>query len=204
MAPGRENGCCVMPPLFRVGPRLGEWPRRGPAGNLGGCLLLASLPDERYATALEIGASIGILTEQLAPRCDELLAVDLSSVAVERAKARLTGSPHVTIERADVATEFPAGHFDLVLLSEVGYFFTRPVLDRVLRDILDALNDSGTLVVCHWRHTVEEYPGTGDDVHTSVDELRELTRLVRHEEEDFLLEVYSRDDRSVARRTGLL
>jgi LmbE family N-acetylglucosaminyl deacetylase len=167
-------------------------------------VLLASLPDERYATALEIGSSIGILTEQLARRCSELLAVDLSAVAVDRAKVRLADAPNVTVQRADVAENFPAGRFDLIVLSEVGYFFTRPVLDRVVRDILDALNDAGTLVVCHWRHTIEEYPGTGDDVHTVVDETRELTRLVRHEEEDFLLDVYSRDDRSVARRTGLL
>ncbi|WKK70722.1 hypothetical protein Q0F99_13075 [Rathayibacter oskolensis] len=31
-----------------------------------------------------------------------------------------------------------------------------------------------------------------------------LHRLVRHEEEDVLLEVHTRDARSVARRTGLL
>jgi hypothetical protein len=70
--------------------------------------------------------------------------------------------------------------------------------------MVDALSDTGTLVVCHWRHTVEEYPGTGDDVHVVVGEVRGLTRLVRHEEEDFLLDVYSRDARSVARRTALL
>jgi LmbE family N-acetylglucosaminyl deacetylase/protein-L-isoaspartate O-methyltransferase len=167
-------------------------------------ILLASLPDETYPTALEIGSSIGILTEQLAARCGSLLAVDVSSVAVQRARNRLAEHPHVTIERADVASHVPSGPFDLIVFSEVGYFFTRPVLDRVVREMVDALSDTGTLVVCHWRHTVEEYPGTGDDVHVVVGEVRGLTRLVRHVEEDFLLDVYSRDARSVARRTALL
>ena len=36
---------------------------------------LAALPQPRYARALEVGCSIGVLTALLAPRCDRLLAV---------------------------------------------------------------------------------------------------------------------------------
>ena len=41
---------------------------------------------ERYASAFEPGCSIGVLTAQLAPRCDRLLACDVAAAAVESAR----------------------------------------------------------------------------------------------------------------------
>jgi hypothetical protein len=55
---------------------------------------LAAFPKPRYASAFEIGCSIGVLTSALAPRCDALLAVD--AAAARRAGAapgsRMSGS----------------------------------------------------------------------------------------------------------------
>lgn len=42
---------------------------------------LAALPKQRYRSALEIGGSIGILTEKLAAHCDALLSIDVSETA---------------------------------------------------------------------------------------------------------------------------
>ena len=39
---------------------------------------------------LEIGCSVGTFTEALAPRCSDLLAIDISKRAVERAAERLS------------------------------------------------------------------------------------------------------------------
>ena len=167
---------------------------------------LAALPDERYGSALEVGCSIGVLTEQLAARCDAVTAVDLSDAAVTRARQRLADEPHVSVAVADVASAFPAGTFDLVVVSEIGYYFEPAVLRRVLADTADAVAPGGTVVLCHWRHTVDDYEMSGDDVHDIATQTlgRSMTRLVRHEEEDFVLDVYSPDRRSVAARTGLL
>ncbi|MGV8895123.1 MAG: PIG-L family deacetylase [Rhodoglobus sp.] len=164
-------------------------------------LMLASLPLENYGRALEIGSSIGVTTEALAGRCRELLAVDVSSAAVQRARERV--GDRATIEVRDVTTDFPEGEFDLVVLSEVGYYFGAPGLATVLASIGAALSPHGSLVACHWRHPVADYPLGGDDVHTAIAGLG-LNRIVRHEEEDFILEVFSRDPHSVARTTGLL
>ena len=167
---------------------------------------LASLPDERYAAVLEVGCSIGVLTEQLAARSDALLAVDVSLAAVESARARLSDEPGVRVELADVASAFPAGPFDLVLISEVGYYFDREVLEGVLADAIAALAPGATVVLCHWRHEVADYALRGDEVHEIAASVFAgvLTRLVRHDEADFVLEVYSADTRSVAARTGLV
>lgn len=163
-------------------------------------LLIASLPDERYGTGLEIGCSLGHLTEVLAGRCDDLLAVDISAAAVEAATARLGG--RARIERRGVLDDFPAGRFDLVVLSEVGYYFGRPDLDTVLDSIEASLTSGGTLVACHWRHPVSDYPLGGDEVHRALGE-RAWARIMSHVEDDFILEVFAVDPRSVGQRTGL-
>jgi LmbE family N-acetylglucosaminyl deacetylase len=163
-------------------------------------ITIASLPDERYATALEIGCSIGVLTDQLAGRVDDLRAVDVSAAAVERARARL--GDRARIERADVLVAFPEGSFDLIVLSEVGYYFGRDGLAHVLDSVEAGLAPDGVLLACHWRHPVEDYPLTGDEVHEVLRD-RELTLTVEHFERDFVLGVFRRDPRSVAERTGL-
>jgi hypothetical protein len=50
---------------------------------------------------------------------------------------------------------------------------------------------------------VDDYPLSGDDVHAAIRRRAGLTRLAVHVEEDFILEVFSPDGRSVAERTGL-
>jgi len=164
-------------------------------------LTLAILPEERYETALELGCSIGVLTAELATRCDDLLAIDVSQAAVDRARARVGEGARV--ERADLLDEFPPGRFSLVVFSEVGYYFPDRELARVLDAVEAALSPGGTLVACHWRHPVADYPLTGDAVHERLRE-RGLPLLARHVEDDFVLEVYSSDGSSVATRTGLL
>ncbi|MEP6842713.1 MAG: class I SAM-dependent methyltransferase, partial [Pseudolysinimonas sp.] len=163
-------------------------------------IVLSGLLERRYGSALEVGCSIGVLTSGLADRCDELLAVDISAAAVHSAQQRV--GARARVEQVDVSEQFPSGPFDLIVLSEVGYYFSAARLDAVLVAARGALNPNGELVACHWRHPVENYPLLGDEVHRRIGMLG-LPRLVRHEEDDFLFEVFSNDDRSVGRREGL-
>ena len=170
-------------------------------------LTLASLPAERYASVLELGCSIGVLTQQLAGRADSLIAVDLSAAAVERARERLAGTAadsHVRIEQRDISEGLPDGEFDLIVLSEVGYYFDREDLTTLLDRIERHLSATGTLVLCHWRHPVADYPLRGDDVHGAMLERGTLVRVSAHAEADFLLDVYTRTGISVADAEGLV
>jgi len=160
---------------------------------------LAALPSEHYEHALEVGCSIGVLTERLAERCGDLLAVDVSARAVERARDRL--GDRARVAQVDATAGLPDGPFDLIVLSEVGYYFGDD-LDAVLAGVHATLAPTGDLVACHWRHAVDDYPLSGDAVHDRIAALG-LSRLVRHEEADFLLEVWSADARSVGQREGL-
>ncbi|ROS78647.1 PIG-L family deacetylase [Cellulomonas sp. PhB143] len=165
-------------------------------------LTLAALPRQRFATALEVGCSTGVLTAELATRCDRVLGVDIAAAPLEAARRRLGDR----VELFQVATpgEWPAGRFDLVVLSEVGYYWGPADLSLAIDRATASLADDGVLIACHWRHEVPEYPGRGDDVHRALRARGDLATLVRHEEEDFLLDVLVRPPAvSVARRAGL-
>ncbi len=126
---------------------------------------LSSLPRESYRHAFEIGCSIGVLTEQLAQRCEHLLSVDVSQAALDQAHARCSNLPRVELRRMNVPAEFAHGMFDLILVSEVAYYFAPPELE-LLADKLAAHQDAGSdLVLVHFTPVVPDYPATGDQVH---------------------------------------
>ncbi|MGN6634119.1 MAG: PIG-L family deacetylase [Oryzihumus sp.] len=168
-------------------------------------LTLACLPRRTFSRAVEVGCSVGVLTTELAPRCDALLAVDLAKAAVEEARRRTAGMPGVEVRRMQAATGWPEGTFDLIVLSEVGYYLDGAGVVQLLDWWLSSLTEDGVLLLCHWRHPVSEYPLRGDEVHRRALTRADLAPLVRHEEEDFLLDVLVRPPaRSVARASGLL
>lgn len=168
-------------------------------------ITVASLPRPLFTSALEIGCSIGVLTEELSGRSARLLALDIADQPLVRARARLADQPHVTFRRLDAAHDWPEGSFDLIVLSEVAYYWSRDDLRRVLERIDAALTGDGVLVACHWRHPVDGYPERGDDVHRTIRSYPAFEVLAAHEEEDFLLDVLTRRPAvSVARETGLM
>jgi len=168
---------------------------------------VAQLPESRYRSAFEAGCSVGVLTRMLARRCDRLLSCDLAEAAVAAAARRTTDMPHVRVERRRIPEDWPAGSFDLIVFSEILYYFGDDDLERVLDHAVRALQPGGTLLAVHWRHPVAEYPRSGDDVHRILAARPGLARLVDHREPDFLAEVYVRADAepvSVAQATGLV
>lgn len=126
--------------------------------------IVATLGDRRFARGLEIGCSEGVFTEMLAPFCDELVAVDISDIAVERARARLAGRAGVRVERRTLPLDFPEGGFDLIVCSDVLYLWSSEVLDIGLRTILSALRPGGLLLLQHFVGSFGA-PVSGDEVH---------------------------------------
>jgi LmbE family N-acetylglucosaminyl deacetylase/SAM-dependent methyltransferase len=165
---------------------------------------MASLPRRRYASTLEIGCSVGELTALLADRSDSLLAVDISRAAVDAAQSRTSDQPNVRVEHRDVTVDFPHEAFDLIVLSEVGYYWDLDTLHQMLDQMVTHLSHDGTLLACHWRHPVADYPLTGDQVHDAVSAVSGLHRIAVHREDDFILEVLDRAATSVAAREGFI
>lgn len=168
-------------------------------------ILLASLPDREYREVLEVGTSTGVLSRELAGRASaRFVGVDVSEVALARAAERNRDLPHAAFERMTVPAEWPHGTFDLVVVSEVGYYLDPASLTALFDRIAAALAPAGALVLCHWRHTIVDRALTGDDVHAVFERRHDFVRLARHLEEDFVLDVVVRPPAvSIAAREGL-
>lgn len=169
-------------------------------------LTVGILPLERYASALEIGCSIGLLTEMLAPRCDRLLATDIAARPVELARERLAATAEGSVVEFAVMSapeEWPSQRFDLILLSEMGYYLDEESLAALARRCAASLNDGGVVVACHWRHPVDDYPLRGDRVHEILAEASGLIPLAEYIDVDFRLAVLAAaGTRSVAALDG--
>jgi SAM-dependent methyltransferase len=155
---------------------------------------IAALPRSRYRSGFEIGCSIGVLTEMLAARCDRLLAIDIVDPPLEHARDRCAHLDHVRFARMQAPDEFPPDTFDLIVVSEVGYYWSPTDLAQASARILDHLSPGGHLLLVHWRPDVPKYPLTGDDVHRHFQDLsgRGLRHLQGQSEPLYLLDVFER------------
>jgi SAM-dependent methyltransferase len=167
-------------------------------------LTLAALPRERYRRGFEPACSNGELSALLAGRCETLRVCDISEHAVRLASVRLADTPNVTVERLAVPRDWPRERFDLIVIGELAYYLSRDATAELAERACESLTPDGTLLACHWRHPFEGKLQSADDVHAAFDALPALTRLVRHDEQDLLLDVWSKDGKSVAQHEGLV
>ena len=152
---------------------------------------VASLPRDRYRSAYEPGCSVGVLTELLANRCDRLLSTDIIPAALQRAEARLRNKPHVWLEQRSIPEEWPTGQFDLVMLSEIAYYFDETDLGKIVECVRNSTSRGAHVVGVHWRGETN-YPLSGDRCHELISQVPWLARIVQHREEEFLLDVWER------------
>ncbi|QQD75340.1 bifunctional PIG-L family deacetylase/class I SAM-dependent methyltransferase [Curtobacterium sp. YC1] len=163
---------------------------------------LAALPRRRFRSALELGCATGVLTAALAERADDVLGTDISAAPLERAAHR---APTARFVQAALPSEWPDGRWDLVVMSEVGYYLSPADLDATIDRVLDSLDDDGVLVACHWRHPDDEAVSSGDTVDARLTERWPRPALLRHVEEDFVLSVLpGAAVTSVARAEGII
>ena len=124
---------------------------------------IAALSARRAAFPLEVGCAGGVLTERLSAVCDHLLAIDVSPTALERARQRLSGRRNVRFEAAAFPRDCPVlDGLDLVVLSEVAYYWSVADLDLSTRRIADGLVEGGRILLVHWTGETD-YPQTADD-----------------------------------------
>lgn len=128
---------------------------------------LQALPDRRIGRLLEVGCANGVLTAQLGPRCDALLAIDVSDTALAAARDRCADQPHVRFEKRRLPKDMPEGVFDCILLSEVVYYLDRADVEHAAAYLQRATRSGGFLLLVHWLGETD-YPLSGDDAVTSL------------------------------------
>jgi SAM-dependent methyltransferase len=160
-------------------------------------LTLAALPKEHYRRAFEPACGNGELTLRLAPRCDELLATDISEDAVALTRKRVAEFAHVSVNHAFLPDAWPEGRLDLIVFSEVGYYLEESHLNQVVGRMRESLSDEGAIVACHWRKPIEGWSLHGDQVHAIMRGSMRLPLLSHYWDDDLVIDVWTRDSRSV-------
>ena len=154
-------------------------------------LTIAALPRTRYARIFEPGCSVGVLTSALADRCDELVAYEPIARAAACARLRNAETKTVTIEERAIPSAWPSGRFDLIVLSEILYYFDEAGVARLLECVHDSLETQGQVVAVHYRGATD-YPITGDRAHALLDACALLKPMARYQEDLFRLDVLER------------
>ncbi|SDM29037.1 Nodulation protein S (NodS) [Oryzisolibacter propanilivorax] len=166
-------------------------------------LLLASLPQRHYASAFEPGCAQGLLTEQLAQRCDLLLAGDCAPRALASAARRLQGRTGVRLEHIALPQDWPEQGFDLVVLSELLYYLSPVQLDLVVARLLATPGAALTLVACHWCPRIEGCALSGAEVHARLRTALPWPLACSVDDADFALDVWVRGgNASLAQEEG--
>jgi len=170
-------------------------------------ITLAMLPRKRYEHAFEPGCSVGVLTDLLAERCTRITATDVAPVALDGARRRVAQSGHgerVTLLRRSIDEPWPVGPFDLVVLSELGYYLAPEALRELLERECPRLAAGTTVVAAHWRHRVDDYLMGGDQVNEIVAGVTGMHLIGSYRDADVAIDVFDNaDGTSVAARSGV-
>ncbi|MBO6230827.1 MAG: 16S rRNA (adenine(1518)-N(6)/adenine(1519)-N(6))-dimethyltransferase RsmA [Ruminiclostridium sp.] len=102
--------------------------------ELGGC--------KKGAAAIEIGTGVGVLTKELAIRCDRVLAVEIDERLKPVLDETLAEYDNIEIVFADILktdvnaliTEKLSGYSDIVVCANLPYYITSPVIMKLLEE----------------------------------------------------------------------
>lgn len=157
-------------------------------------LILACLPQQRYQSGYEPGCGNGMMTVALAQRCDMLIASDGVPTAVRLTQERVLREAfdaQVSVQQHDLPRDWPQQQFDLILLSEIAYYFALPPFMALQAKATASLALGGTLILCHWRGVFEDRALPTRTVHDAFHADPRLHPLLRYEDEEILIEAWS-------------
>jgi SAM-dependent methyltransferase len=150
--------------------------------------ILNTLGGRRYVRAFEPGCSVGVLTERLARICDTVEALDISETAVSRARERCRMLRNVSIAHGTLPSNIPDGRFDLIVLSEIGYYFDANRLSAIATQLVQRLVNEGVFLGVHWLGRSPDHRLRGEEVHRILNAVLSLRRTFTHRYRGFLME----------------
>jgi hypothetical protein len=147
------------------------------------------------------------VTALLTERCARVTATDVVAAALDNAQRRrdeIGRGAQVTLMRQSLDEPWPSGPFDLLVLSEVGYYLAPEALRSVLDRECPRLASGATVVAAHWRHRVDDYLMAGDRVNEIVADTAGLHSIASYRDDDVVIDVFdTADGASVAARSGV-
>lgn len=153
--------------------------------------IIAALAGKRYRNAFEPGCSVGVLTEQLLTICDHVEAIDFAASAVAAARARCPGS-NATFQVMGLPERLPLHGFDLIVLSEIGYYFAPEQWQQIIASLVSTAGLGTTFLVAHWLGFSPDHRVSGEQVHAIVRAQPDLHLLHEERHAGFRLDLLER------------
>ena len=156
-------------------------------------ILLASLGKPRYRSAFEPGCGNGEMSIALAGRCERLLACDgaASALAAARRRAPDAATRGIRFEERRLPADWPRDEtFDLIVLSELAYYFDEDAIASMLASAAANLAQDGELVLCHYLHDFDDRITPTATVHGIANAQPGLRRTLHHRDEAFVLDIW--------------
>ncbi|WIM88883.1 SAM-dependent methyltransferase [Candidatus Mycobacterium wuenschmannii] len=150
-------------------------------------IVLACLGRRRYRAALEIGCATGQLSDRLHTVCDEVVGLDVSERALDIARTR---NEQVRWVLGAAPWDIPDERFDLIVLSEVGYFLDGPDLLAALRAVRRSLRRGGEIVIANWRRSTSGIPLDGPLVNEQAAAVLDLPRRAQYLDADLAVDIW--------------
>lgn len=115
--------------------------------------ILSAFAGRRPQRLLELGCAEGFLTRRLAGLAEEIVACDLSEMAVQRAQAYCSDLSNVRFLATDVRDRLPEGSFDECLASDVLYYLSTSEIEVLGGRLRQLMPGSARLVLANeWNH----------------------------------------------------
>ncbi|MBF0634277.1 MAG: class I SAM-dependent methyltransferase [Nitrospinae bacterium] len=122
--------------------------------------VMASLGfEKRFGSILEIGCGEGNMTVRLASIADRVLATDISDMAVRRTRQAASPFSNVEAQRLDLLSDEAPGRHDLVVASEVLYYFEKHQLPDVHERMTACVKKGGCVALIHARALADDEQG---------------------------------------------
>ncbi|MCD9856654.1 nodulation S family protein [Epilithonimonas sp. JDS] len=155
---------------------------------------ISVLPKQHYNKTLEIGCSIGVLTQLLAQKSNFLLATDISQKALDLASRRCANLNNISFKKLNFKDELPDDRYDLIMVSEVAYYLSPADWQMVITKLYEKLNFNGNIVLVHWLPEVHDYPQTGDEVHSSFEKIMQdrMSNVFSARAENYRIDVWEK------------
>lgn len=153
---------------------------------------LTALNGRYFHSAFEPGCSIGVLTEQLAGLCEHVAAIDISETAARQAQQRCRGLRNVEVKHAALPDGIPESSFDLIVFSEIGYYFDQAELTALAETLVDRLVSGGVFLAVHWLGNSPDHTLTGDQVHQVLGSVPQLQHSLSQRYPGFRLDRWTK------------
>jgi hypothetical protein len=93
----------------------------------------------------------------------------------------------VTIRQGALPADIPAGTFDLLVLSEIRYYFDSAQLRSLIDDLAGRMASGSVFLAVHWLGSSPDHILSGSQVHEVISSAETLTQDLSENHPEFLL-----------------